>query len=76
MKFSTADMDQDTSDDGNCAELHNGGWWFNRCVKINLNGLYLGPSTAAEKFIGINWFKWHGQYYSLKRTEMKIKPLV
>lgn len=38
--FSTYDKDNDNFH-GNCATLHNGGgWWFSRCYRVNLNGLY------------------------------------
>ncbi|XP_019637151.1 PREDICTED: ficolin-2-like [Branchiostoma belcheri] len=59
--FSTKDRDND----GSCAQLHKGAWWYNSCYRSNLNGLYLD---------GVNWRHWKGYNYSLKRTEMKLRP--
>lgn len=76
MKFSTPDMDNDPWEGGNCAEMHTGGWWYNGCDTSNLNGQYLqgelGPENENK---GVYWYEWHGPTYSLRRTEMKIRPV-
>ncbi|XP_062573835.1 ryncolin-1-like [Saccostrea cucullata] len=38
-RFTTFDKDNDRSP-GNCATEHRGGWWFNYCHDVFLNGLY------------------------------------
>ena len=39
MAFSTPDRDQDKDTTGNCAaSLGGGGWWYNTCHFLNLNG--------------------------------------
>ena len=36
MKFSTPDNDNDKWS-GNCAAINNSGWWYNNCLRININ---------------------------------------
>jgi len=71
-RFSTFDNDKDI-DASNCAERFKGGWWYTNCHDSNLNTLYLGGPHASQAD-GINWKTWRGHYYSLKFTEMKIRP--
>ncbi|XP_076371180.1 techylectin-5B-like [Tachypleus tridentatus] len=73
MMFTTRDRDNDKSEK-NCATIYKGGWWYNNCHKSNLNGLFLG-GPHAESAVGINWYHWKGHKYSLKKTEMKIRPI-
>ena len=72
MQFSTKDQDNDLRSDS-CAETFKGAWWYKTCHESNLNGQYLGGphKTYAD---GINWGKFRGYYYSLKRSEMKLRP--
>ena len=72
MKFSTKDEDNDL-DRVSCAVAYKGGWWYNKCHMSNLNGKYLN-GTHASYADGVNWRTWKGYYYSLKYTEMKMKP--
>ncbi|XP_065929125.1 ryncolin-1-like [Magallana gigas] len=62
--FSTKDRERLT-----CNRDFKGGWWYNRCHYVNLNGLYKQTAYAN----GINWLAWRGYTYSLKTTEMKIR---
>jgi len=73
MKFTTRDQDNDKSGAGNCATTYKGAWWYNACHSSNLNGRYLG-GTHTSHADGVNWKQWKGYYYSLKTTEMKIRP--
>ncbi|GAB6029198.1 Angiopoietin-1 [Chamberlinius hualienensis] len=73
MPFSTKDQDNDKWT-GNCAQRFRGGWWFNNCHDANLNGFYFGGEHESYAD-GINWYHWTGFHYSLKRTEMKIRPI-
>ncbi|XP_078577109.1 techylectin-5A-like [Branchiostoma floridae x Branchiostoma japonicum] len=72
--FSTKDQDRDHDESSSsCAQLYKGAWWYGRCHDSNLNGLYhLGPHGSHGD--GVNWQHWKGYHYSLKRTEMKIRP--
>ena len=72
MRFSTKDQDNDL-DSGSCAVTYKGAWWYRHCHASNLNGQYLGGSHVNEGD-GINWKAFRGFYYSLKRSEMKLRP--
>lgn len=75
--FSAFDNDNDRHD-GNCAVKHHGAWWYTyfcdnyTYAYSNLNGLYYNGSTLPYG-LGIIWYPWLGNPYSLKATEMMIK---
>ena len=70
--FTTKDADNDRWHN-NCAVKHYGAWWYDNCQDSNLNARYLhGNHTSFND--GVNWDTWKGEYYSLKKTEMKIRP--
>ena len=71
MKFTTKDRDNDVHNGKNCALAFKGGWWYKRCHAANPNGLYQGGSNAQ----GVTWSLFRGQNYSLKRTEIKLRPV-
>ncbi|XP_046864220.1 angiopoietin-related protein 7-like isoform X2 [Xenia sp. Carnegie-2017] len=71
MKFTTKDADHDSCE-GNCAIKYKGAWWYNCCYDSNLNGYYY--HGFHEGYKGVVWRSWKGMKYSLKSTEMKIKP--
>ncbi|XP_043943006.1 microfibril-associated glycoprotein 4-like [Protopterus annectens] len=73
QKFSTYDRDQDAANNGNCASLYHGGYWYGACHTSNPNGLYLRGSTSLLGQ-GIVWSSYKGQLYSLKSFEMKMRP--
>ncbi|XP_031552219.1 uncharacterized protein LOC116289432 isoform X1 [Actinia tenebrosa] len=71
MPFSTKDRDNDQRANYNCAALFTGAWWFKECYRVHLNGKYLGDTTEGD---GVEWFRFHRNYQSLKFTEMKMRP--
>ena len=72
-EFSTLDVDRDVNS-AQCAVTYRGAWWYKKCHSSNLNGAYL--NGAHESYAdGVEWEAWHGYYYSLRFTEMKIRPV-
>ena len=72
--FTTFDNDNDVRSSGNCAVAFQGAWWYNACHSSNLNGRYLGGPHASYAD-GVEWRTWHGYKYSLRFTEMKMRPV-
>ena len=71
--FSTKDQDNDNWP-SNCAVAFKGAWWYQSCHDSNLNGLYHHGKHSSYAD-GVNWNHWKGYYYSVKRAEMKIRPV-
>ncbi|XP_037954162.1 fibrinogen-like protein 1 [Teleopsis dalmanni] len=69
MKFSTTDVDNDNDITKDCAVIYQSGWWFNKCIESNLNGVY------DEETKGIVWNKWHGFSSLYKSVNMAIRPV-
>jgi len=76
MMFSTKDQDNDAApkNSHSCAVVFHGAWWYRRCHHSNLNGRYYPRSS--RQLDAVAWKQWKGQRYSLKFTEMKIRPYV
>jgi len=74
MKFSTKDQDNDVDSTRDCAKIFKGAWWYKDCRDSNLNGLYLRGDHPKQWAQGVNWDSFRGEYYSLKKADMKIRP--
>ena len=73
MMFTTRDRDNDVRLFGNCALDYKGAWWYEDCLHSNLNAQYLRGHHSSN-YDGVNWGFWRENHYSLKKTEMKIRP--
>ena len=71
--FTTSDQDHDQDTGGNCATHWKGAWWHNRCHDSNLNGLYLPGQNNGKTVV---WYRWKNSTLSLKKVEMKMRPIV
>ncbi|XP_077864154.1 fibrinogen-like protein A [Saccoglossus kowalevskii] len=81
MRFSTKDNDNDRT--SHCCACNSGtsshgrgGWWYDNCHQANLNGMYYTSNNGKYNggyYSGMEWYHWHGHYYSLKETTMKVQ---
>ncbi|XP_038061088.1 microfibril-associated glycoprotein 4-like [Patiria miniata] len=71
--FTTKDRDNDASV-FNCAQRWGGAWWFNDCFISHLNGPYHAFWNAGYAK-GVQWERWKGYSYSLKKCSMKMREL-
>ncbi|XP_056276658.1 angiopoietin-related protein 3-like [Pseudoliparis swirei] len=78
MMFSTKDRDNDNHQESNCADTYTGGWWFNACGDINLNGRYfhMRPKWRSDRRRGIQLKPVQKASYSLKRIQISVHPVV
>ena len=70
MKFTTRDCDNDLQP-YHCGQGQQGAWWYNKCGKSGLNGMFKPEGTKDAKMI--YWKTWRNT--TLKATEMKIRPI-
>ena len=71
MAFTTKDQDNDKWGKNCASQNSKGAWWYNACHHSNLNGLYLHGKISGQ---GMVWQHWKNDQYSVKRSEMKIRP--
>ena len=72
LLFSTKDRDHDTYAHSCAAHCHSA-WWFGTCSGSSITGRYLRPPHHLQEK-GIHWDTFKGVKYSLKHTEMKVRP--
>ena len=75
MEFSTNDKDNDETEGKHCAVEFESAWWHKKCCRSSLNGRYSQTSQVAH-VQGIQWKKWRGPKYSLKKSDMKTRARV
>ena len=75
QQFTTYDRDNDLLARNNCAVKYSGAWWHKSCHLANLNGLYLYGVEDPPLAESVVWEPWRGFSYSMKSTEMKMRPV-
>uniref|UniRef100_A0A8C4N2V4 Angiopoietin like 4 n=1 Tax=Eptatretus burgeri TaxID=7764 RepID=A0A8C4N2V4_EPTBU len=76
--FSTRDRDHDSKVNGNCAEIHSGGWWFSDCGDASLNGVLLNEQRGSGRkwrCRGMLWKPWTGRKHIIRTTTMMLRPM-
>ena len=68
--FATKDKDR-----YRCAVTYKGAWWYESSHSSKLNGLY-HHGVHSSYADGVNWYNWKGYHYSVKKAEMKIRPVL
>jgi len=72
--FSCPELDQDSHDDENCAEVFQGCWWYYNCYRSNLNAFtYFTKSSPESK--SMNWHSWEIAFTPLKASSMKMRTI-
>ncbi|XP_068155203.1 ficolin-1-like [Drosophila tropicalis] len=71
MEFSTYDRKNDQHDMENCALTYRSGWWFKKCFKVNLNGVY---TKKSERQTCHRCIRWVGLGEGLEFTMMMLRP--
>ena len=73
MKFSTYDKCNDRSVINNCAILHKGGWWWNKCGLAMPTSPYIAGGKV--KWEGLNWYyaKMNAYSYKTMKFTMNLK---
>ena len=74
-KFSTKDVDNDPDNGRHYAQYYHGAWWYQMGHESNLNGQYYNGNHTSYAD-GVNWKYFKGYRYSLKTSEMKVRPSV
>ncbi|XP_038591614.1 microfibril-associated glycoprotein 4-like isoform X1 [Micropterus salmoides] len=75
QKFTTFDKDQDPCSTGNCARTYLGAFWYAIGHYTNPNGVYRWGADGTLFAVGVSWYPFKGNDYSLKTISMKIRPV-
>ena len=71
QQFTTYDRDHDEDQTKTCAQKHKGGWWYSRCHKSNLNGLYPVNGNEIEPQY-MTWYHLRYVYGGIVYSQMSI----
>ena len=71
IPFNTLDNNEGHDDMKACVDRFKGGWWYDDCFAIFLNGRYGKRAMASSMSISFLSFKYHGIF---KRSRMMFRP--
>ncbi|KAI8781033.1 BgiBsFReDn30 [Biomphalaria glabrata] len=69
MRFSTPDRVNDIDEKRFCSQIFQAGWWYLKCIRTNLNGIFDSPTQS----MGVTWSAITTSWHSLSSVEMKIR---
>ncbi|KAG5875926.1 hypothetical protein JTB14_031170 [Gonioctena quinquepunctata] len=69
MKFSTKDVDQDLSENENCAVTTKGAWWYDHCYRMNLNGLMVNVFVDSKDQYAMSY-----ALRNVRKSRMLVRP--
>ena len=72
MGFSTSDKDNDKYDDGSCAAIYQGAWWYNQCSYVRLNSLLPAEHDDANSHV-MKWTTWNEGNGTIVYSEIKLR---
>uniref|UniRef100_A0A1I8J2Q9 Fibrinogen C-terminal domain-containing protein n=1 Tax=Macrostomum lignano TaxID=282301 RepID=A0A1I8J2Q9_9PLAT len=72
MRFSTFDRDHVTWKHSCSRKFGYGGWWFNRCHSVNLNGAYTTDTKITNHPTYMSFYV-HGKHVPMRRSLMKFR---
>ena len=80
MMFTTRDRDNDLRHDNCASDYLSGGWWYNRCTRINPNGNYEGDVTPSARGMFVLYIEattiYRGHTKAVRSIEMIIRTRV
>ncbi|XP_050092993.1 angiopoietin-1-like [Anopheles aquasalis] len=66
--FSTKDRENNSH---KCAATYEGGWWYNQCHEVNLNGRY----QNADDTKAMNWYHFKNNRIGMSYSRIMTRPL-
>ena len=77
MMFTTRDRDNDIATNINCAsDINRGGWWYNNCAHINLNGNYEGNVTSTVTGIIVRYIHTRDIHSAASKAVKSVEMII
>ena len=76
MMFSTRDRDNDPWYNNCASDWYRGGWWFNNCARLNLNGNYEGDVTVTYTGILVHFIDTTSSAASATKAVKSVEMII